>query len=279
MTTARRLSVGASATPAKHGPARRLMRDQAGRNGDRVDLDDPAYQCLRPAKSVTRSGQPFGCGAVYIGWPRPASGPTGLRRSVECAQGGNHVVQRSAQLGLRLPRRRQCDQSHGSRARVAAAVVQHPDNVSQRVHRRIVHNEVPDQLGRQETICRRMGRQEMQCGSAVTFLAWRKAPPHHDLFARLVARTGGTRQRRTLAATQRDRAVVGPEPDQSFTKGLLSGQRVCQLLRRVLPERRPAARPARRRTVLPILAQRGQSGGRRRRIWQPRPGAERRVRQ
>ena len=193
-------------------------------------------------------------------------------------------------------------------------------------------------------MCRRMGRQEMQRRDAA-FLAWRKAPAHDDLLARLVreraeaeagrigpqvdrpagqhpgevghvglgvagggadgvqfealarqvlvqpalaALTGravradragvvqiqqhrgmahhrqqhvgeptgdmradrfldeGAGHSRALATAQRDREVIGPEPDQSFAERRLGRQRVGQLRRRVLAEQGPAARLTRR---------------------------------
>ena len=58
------------------------------------------------AQSAARSGQPFGAGAVHIGWPRPARIPSMrdlVGRKVERAHTGDDIIHRRAQLGGRLP--------------------------------------------------------------------------------------------------------------------------------------------------------------------------------
>ena len=76
-------------------------------------------------------------------------------------------------------------------------------------------------------------------------------------------------QRRALASAQRNREVVGPEPDQPLAERRRRGERIAQLRRRILAEHRPSRATGRRRPVLPVLAQRRQSGGRGRGICQP----------
>jgi len=106
---------------------------------------------------------------------------------VQRPRAGDHQLLRRLEFCARLPRRRQRGQRHRRRAQIAVRVAQHALDLPHRVRRRIVGDELPDQLGGEEPVRRRMVGQEVQCRHAAGLIG-REGPPHQHRRAGLVRR-------------------------------------------------------------------------------------------